>query len=112
MNYWEDKKYWKDKVERWDYTDEEWNELWLWKYVDYFSNAKLISCKKMINPVKIIDKRVIMAIRLLQENNRKVSIRTIAEQIWKEKSIRSVQLSLKRLQIKNYNIKKYIWKVI
>lgn len=40
MNYWKDKEYWKDKVERWDYTDEQRNTLALRTYVDYLNEAK------------------------------------------------------------------------
>jgi hypothetical protein len=39
--------YWKDKVKKWDYTDSQWNNLELRKYVDYRENAK--SLKQLIN---------------------------------------------------------------
>lgn len=32
--------YWKDKVKKWDYTDSQWNNLELRKYVDYREHAK------------------------------------------------------------------------
>ena len=37
-------KYWKEQVEKWEYTDEEWNSLALWRYVDYTKWIPLKDC--------------------------------------------------------------------
>lgn len=48
--------------------------------------------------VKELDNRVLNFIELLQSNNEEISIRRIAKWLWKEKSLRSIQLSLERLK--------------
>lgn len=55
--------------------------------------------------VKELDTRVLNFIELLDSTGEEISIRRIARWLWKEKSLRSIQLSLERLR-KSWNIYK------
>lgn len=61
--------------------------------------------------VKELDNRVLQFIELLNTSWQSVSIRKIAKGLWKEKSLRSIQLSLERLRKSWYIYKTPEWRV-